>query len=171
MKNIYYHICLIVYIISVLTVSAQEDFIFSGIIVDIHTDEPLQNVKIYRIYDSDTIISHSNLKGEFQISLKTGTRLLLKKSGYAWHIVNVTRDMKQIKLTPSKKLSHNFNNFNIAGEKQDENMVDIFFDGKLIPRAQWDDAISMDKDLIKNVKVMHSRINKDGRSKIYFESK
>ena len=142
---------------------AQQDFIYRGKIVDANTNLPLQDVSIYRISASDTLKTQCNSNGEFQLSLKVGSKLLLKKSGYAWQIVRITNnDLQQIKLAPSKpdmEIS-----FSDAGGSVE---TDVYFGGLLVPKEEWVDAFSG----IDNSYTLDIRRSKDRTRILYYWDK
>ncbi|MGV8096473.1 MAG: hypothetical protein AB2L24_31845 [Mangrovibacterium sp.] len=144
---------------------AQQDFVYRGKIADASTKLPLQDVKIYKICNGDTIMTRCNVNGEFQILLNTDSKLFFKKKGYAWHIVKISnKDNLQIYLTPSKKRSKT----DIGIENYDKK--DVYFDGQLVPQEEWDDAGSIDPDLA-HLEILSGKYSKDGRNKIYFKTK
>lgn len=142
---------------------AQQNFLCKGKIVDFNTKLPLQDVRIYCTYNNrDTIETLCNMKGEFQISLQTGSKLLFKKRGYAWHVVKIAnKEIQQISLKPSRPIPK----IQFQGEEDLDN-TDIYVDGQLVPREEWDDAFSMDREE-KTLGTASSRVTKDKRNKIY----
>ena len=150
---------------------AQQDFIFRGIITDANSNLPLPDVRIYRINAGDTLKSQCNSNGEFQLSLNVGSRLLLKKSGYAWQIVRITNnDLQQIKLIPSKQENSEIILYDLD-DKRKEGEVDFYFNGQLVQKTEWADALSIDPNEIRGVGVRDAKLSKDGRHKFYIETK
>lgn len=119
-----------------------QDITYMGKIVDARTDLPLVGV---RIYSADMLETQSNSDGEFQVSAKANTSLVFKKRGYAWCILKVTNDApQQIKFRRSdpalSQTSHSY-----KGEKVDEDIIEYYCDGQLIPKTEVADALSMIK--------------------------
>jgi len=154
---------------SLLTGHTQQQIVCKGKIIDSSNNLPLQNVKIYKVFNSDTVLYQSNNAGEFQISLQMGSRLLLKKSGYAWQIVRInTDDIKQIKMVSSKNSSKPIISYD--GIIDDD--IDLYIDGQLVPESEVIDAISLDsKDLdLSFLRVISKQMSKNGRSKMYLKT-
>ena len=91
-------------------------------------------------------------------------------TSYAWYILRVTNnDMQQIKLVPSnpKNSIGLFSDAERQNKKEGE--IDFYFDGQLVPKTEWADALSIDPTEIKNIDIhdAKSKSNKDGRHKIY----
>ena len=130
-----------------------QDITCRGIIIDANTNLPLQDVRIY----SDNTLTLSRENGEFQMPpLKAGSKLILKKSGYAWYVLRVTNnDMQQVKLVPSDPQNLDLS---IGGRPSDESNLEVYFDGRLVPKAEWADALSADRnevyvdDVVLNLK-------------------
>lgn len=158
MKTFY---LLLLFLIHVSIIYAQQDFLFNGKIADANTKLPLQDVRIYKIRNADTIKIQSNLNGEFQILLNTDSQLFFKKNGYAWHIVKITNGETQlIYLKPASAT--------IAIGIARVNDTDIYFNGHRVPREEWEDALSIDKGLIRSISIRSGRLNEDGRDKFYY---
>ena len=142
----------------------QQNFVLNGKIADADTKQPLQDVRIYKIFNGDTITTQCNLKGEFQISLNTDSKLLFKKRGYAWHIIKITnREPLQIYLKPTTLT------MNMEKEKVDN--TDFYINGHLVPREEMEDALGIISGglVIDGGNVQNIITRKiDGRDKIYF---
>jgi len=141
---------------------AQQDFLFNGKIADADTKLPLQDVRIYKIHNTDTIKIQSNANGEFQILLNTDSKLFFKKNGYVWHIVKIAnREPQQIYLRPTPASAA----IDIEGSGGIErvNNTDFYFSGHLIPREEWLDALYIDRSLLLNVRTEIE----NGRYKFY----
>lgn len=136
--------------------------IFRGIIIDSITNKPLQNVKIYRISEQDTSQLTSDISGAFQVVLSKEIKLHFRKDGYGWHSIIITDNTKEetICLLPSKPAQENI------GQKNIDN-AEIIFDGKELPRNQWDDACSIRPSEIASLTIYR----KDGKIRFVFESK
>jgi hypothetical protein len=135
-KKLYTLILLL--IINLSTGYAQQDFTCRGRIIDANTNLPLQDV---RIYLNNEFKTQSNSNGEFQLSLKTGSGLLFKKSGYGWRFLKITNnDTQQIRLVPSDPEKSEMVFLDRAGNKREYDGVDFYFNGQLVPEAEWSDA-------------------------------
>ena len=136
-----------------LSAGYAQNIMCRGTIVDADTNLPLREVSIYKERDINTVLLKSNNAGEFQISIQTGSRLLLKKSGYVWQIVRADNNNPQhIELVPS-----NPENSEIilrdADEKRREGETNLYFNGQLVPETERTDALGIDKKEIKNIDV------------------
>ena len=157
----------LLFLIHVSILHAQQDFLFNGKIADADTKLPLQDVRIYKIHNADTIMIRSNANGEFQILLNTDSHLFFKKNGYGWHIVKITnREPQQIYLSPASASADRIIEVDEMGnEKADRSDdTDIYFNGHRVPREEWKDALSIDHSLIRGF----SSRKEDGRNKFYF---
>ena len=163
MKNKLLSIFVLLLVILVSTGYAQQEIVCKGKIVDSGTYSPLKDVRIFRVFNGDTVLFQSNAAGEFQIPLQTGSRLLLKKSGYAWQIVRVNNnDIQQIKMVLSKQWPKPTAITN--GIVDDD--IDLYIDGQLVPEYEVNDAMGLTKE-ISLIKTIPKQISKDGRGKIY----
>jgi len=151
---------------------AQQDFLCRGKISDAITKSPLKEVMVYKIYRGDTIKTQSNANGIFQISLNTDSRLFFKMKGYGWKFVEIAnKDMLQIYLNPSEKGTK----FDFLGHDSVPNNdeTDLFLNGQLVPKEEWDDAMGVlkgDTNLFKDIVLISSKMNKDGKNKVYVET-
>ena len=162
MKYIRLDYFLLLFMVNVLTSYSQDSFVFNGQIMDINAGLPLQDVKIYCINNSDTTETSSNKKGEFQISIQAGSKLFLKKPGFAWHFVKIyNNDERKIYLTPSK----NYSEKDIG--KQNFDTTDFYFNDHLVPQDEWDDASSIDQSMVRSINAYSSKTTNDKRNKIY----
>ena len=137
-------------------------------IADIETKLPLQDVRIYKIHNTDTIMIRSNANGEFQILLNTDSHLFFKKNGYGWHIVKITnREPQQIYLSPARANADRIIEVDEMGNEKtvssDDN-TDVYFNGHRVYQEEWKDALSFDIVLLRNIMTK----KEDGRSKFYF---
>ena len=138
MKNKKLYAFLLLLAINLSTIYAQEEIICRGKIVDANTNLPLQDV---RIYEGETLITQSNSNGEFQLSLESSSKFLLKKSGYGWYVLRVKNDdIQQIEMVPSKPPGQPNNN-------------DFYFDGQLVPASEVNDASNINPDEIRDFNV------------------
>ncbi|GHT08879.1 hypothetical protein FACS189426_05600 [Bacteroidia bacterium] len=135
-----------------------------AVIWDSITHKPLKDVRIAVIYQNDTTQIQSNSSGEFQYTAKPGTKLLLKKRGYAWRIVKVHEGaVKKIVLLPNK-----YNSEKEIG-KENIDKTEIIFDGQLVVREEWDDVGNMDKDET-NMEIRNAKLPWE-KNKIIITSK
>ena len=147
-----------------LTAGYAQDITCKGIITDAKTNLPLQDVRI-----CSGATEWLCLNGEFQLSpLKADYKLILKKSGYAWHVLRLkNNDLQQGKLVPSNPENSEIKFVN-SDNKRIEDEVDFYFDGQLVPKTEWADALSMDPKEIGNLEIT---LNRDGKPKLYIYTK
>lgn len=114
--------------------TAQDSFVCKGVVLDSKTQKTLPYTHIYP--NGDTISEMSNEKGEFQLQVKSGTKLQFHKSGYLWQSFRMKdrKEILKIELTPSVPLT-----WMKILDKQKEDSVQIVFDGKFIPKEEWND--------------------------------
>ena len=163
MKNKKIYVFLLLLVISLSAGYAQQT-VFKGIILDAETDLPLQDVGIY---EDGVLKTVSGETGEFGILFKANTKLVLKKSGYAWRILEVKNDdlqqVKEIKL----RLSNPRNaRFFINGR---EMPFELYFDGVLVPKEQVIDAMSVNMNGL--IGPPNIRMISDGVSIIRYSTK
>ena len=157
-------------LINVSTGYTQQNVVCKGQITDSTTNSPLNDVSIYRVFNGDTVLYKSNAEGSFQISLQTGSRLLLKKSGYAWKIARVNNsDILQIKMVKSKPT--NKPSIYIINNDTIDNEVDVYFDGQIVPLSEINDAYSISPDEIGGFTIITKEKSNDGKGKIYIISR
>ena len=163
-NNLYFFIILLITHISVGY--AQQNIVCKGKITDVNTNLPLQEVKIFKVFNGDTVMYQSNATGDFQISLQSGSKLLLRKPGYAWKTVRVSNDeILQIKLTPSKP-----QNPTIHNTKEDKIYeADVYINGQLVPKSEVNDALSLDPKEITNLSTRTNKVT--GRGEMHIETK
>ena len=131
-----------------LTAGYAQDIVCRGIIIDAETNLPLQDVRFCPSNNLNNIIALSSENGEFQLPpLKAGSKLILKKSSYAWYVLRVkNNDLQQVKLVPSNP---EYSPYRINGKTVTENDLEIYFDEQLVPKAEWGDAMSVDSNEIE----------------------
>ena len=106
----------------------------------------MQNVRIYRIYNKDTIKILST-DGKFEVIAGKGAKLNFRKSGYAWHTVKIhDRNMLDVYMVPSKSHEKDIG-------KENYNKTEIIFDGEVIPQEEWDDVCSVNQDEIEFLEI------------------
>ena len=165
MKNKTLKILILLLITNLSTGYAQKNIVCKGTITDAGTNKPLNDVLIYSAFNGDTVLYKSNAAGTFQMSLQTGSKLLLKKAGYTWQFFRAyNNDIQHIKMTrskPQEKLT-----IIKADGKAVENLT-VTFDGQPVTESEWDDAMSIDfKEVNFGIKT-----NKDGSTQFYIETR
>ena len=169
MKNRLLYFFVLLLITGVSTGIAQQQLVCRGKIVDSDSNSPMKDVMIYKVFNGDTVMFQSNAAGEFQIPLQTGSRLLLKKSGYAWQIVRVNNnDFQQIKMVRSKPLPRPTLTNPETGEIDDD--IDLYIDGQLVPKSDVNDAMSGLANELSGLRVIPKQGSRDGRGKIYMRT-
>ena len=146
-----------------LTAGYAQDIICRGIIIDAETNLPLQDVRIC-LGDTLTAIIKN---GEFQLPpLKADSKLIVKKSGYAWYVLRVkNNDLQQVKLVPSNP---EYSPYSINGKTVTENDLEIYFDEQLVPKAEWGDAMSVDSNELEKPNFV---VNLKGLSTFRYQTK
>ena len=169
MKNKLLSIFVLLLAIIVSTGYAQQEIVCKGKIVDSGTHSPLKDVRIFRVFNGDTVLFHSNAAGEFQIPLQTGSRLLLKKSGYAWQIVRINNnDFQQIQMVTSKPSPKPSITNPVTGVIDYD--IDVYIDGQLVPEHEVNDAMMDLAKEIAGIRTVQKQASQDGRGKIYIRT-
>ncbi len=112
----------------------QDTFLCKGIIKEGDTKEPLQNVRIF--VDGDTIGVKNDIVGKYQITVKKGSKVRFKKTGYVWQsIIIAGKEVRDVELFPSLPKGKG-NRTNEFGE--------IIVDGKSLLEDEWNDINPVD---------------------------
>ena len=150
-----------------LTAGYAQDITCKGIITDANTNLPLQDVRIYPSNALNTLIAQSGENGEFQLPpLKAGSKLIVKKSGYAWYVLRVnSNDLQQVKLVPIKPSG---SNHTINGEIAE---LKLYFDGQLVPEEDMDEAMSVDSSEAGMVNFRANRVISGNFITLYYQTK
>jgi hypothetical protein len=129
MKNkLKFLFCLILFC-SISPCFCQNAFLCKGTVTDSKTREIIQDVRIY--VDKDTVGTKTNVAGEFQIIVKSGSNVHFRKPGYIWqNIAVVGANNWKILLSPS--LPKNMGNRNSG-------INELFVNGKPLPENEWND--------------------------------
>ena len=170
MKKIPLFIVFSLFIVSTAVGYAQQDIVCKGIITDSTTNLPLEDVRIYKIFNSDTIMYQTNASGEFKIPLQAGSKLFLKKKGYAWQNVRISNnEIQQIQMKPSKQSSPSpiIITREDTGKTYGNDSIDVYFNGHLVPASELNDALSIDVNEI----ITFSLRTTDERGVMYFQIK
>ena len=137
MKNKKIYVFLLLLLMNLSAGYAQHT-VFKGIILDAATNLPLQDVEIYEDGVRKTV---SRETGEFGILFKADTKLVLKKSGYGWRVLEVKNDdLQQVKEVKLRLSDPNFARFFINGIEVE---YELYFDGQLVPKEQMVDAFNV----------------------------
>lgn len=113
-------------IASVSPCLAQGKFTYKAVIQDSLTQEKLSDVRIYA--GTDTVGSKNRPDGSFQLSVKKGSTVRFRKTGYRWLNLVVSEDnAKIIEMIPSKK-----------SELHDQ-FDEVEINGKLVSKEEWND--------------------------------
>ena len=168
MKKIPLFIVLLLLIVNTSVGYAQKDIVCKGTITDSITRLPLEDVRIYKIFNSDTVMFQTNPAGEFQISLQAGSKLFLKKTGYAWRIVSVSDNkIQQIKMKPSTPSSGPLITRTDTGKSFNNEDVDLYFNGQLVPFSEMNDALDIHGEEIISVSLKTG----EKRGEMYIETR
>ena len=167
-KKLYTLILLL--IINLSTIYAQQNFTCRGRIIDANTNLPLQDVKIY-LAKTNEFKTQSNSNGEFQLSLEAGSGLLFKKSGYGWFFLRITNnDAQQIKLVPSDPEKSDPIFFDMDGNKREYDGVDFYINGQLVPEVEKIDAYGIFKNFNPNEMPFGIDTRTPGRIKYFINT-
>lgn len=147
--------------ISNISINAvQDSFVCKGVVLDKETKKILPHTHMY--VNKDTISLMNDESGEFRITIKPGTKLQFHKSGYLWQTFSIDKkeDISKIELTPSRPLT-----WMKINDEQKKDSTLVVFDGKFIPRKEWDDLNQSEVYHISNQKLQN------GFSKLIMTSK
>ena len=168
MKNKILNTLVLLLLINLSTIYAQQNLTCSGRIIDANTNLPLQGVRIY-LAKANEFKTQSNSNGEFQLSLEAGSGLLFKKSGYGWFFLRITNnDTQQIKLVPSEGEGITFHDMD--GNKREYDGVDLYFNGQLVPEAERIDANGILKNFNSNEMSFGIYTGTPGRMKYFIDT-
>lgn len=149
MKKISVNLIFLLFCISGSMNAQDQRAVFMGIIMDSVSNVPLQNV---RIYCRDTVPVYSDIKGQFQIWMKSSDNLHFRKCGFAYHTEKITGKRQVIYLSKSNpEVCKNMS------KKYPKGKPDVIFDGLIIPDEEWSDALSMDPSEIRSIEFIEDQ--------------
>jgi hypothetical protein len=116
---------------------SQDTFVYKGVIEESHTHKGLPGVRIY--VDNDTVAVKSDDAGAFRITVRKGSHVRYRKTGYTWQNREITgNDDGKVAMSPGSP--------NETHSQFDE----VEVDGKLLPKEEWNDINS---EYIRDVAV------------------
>jgi hypothetical protein len=123
-----------------LSCSAQDTFVYKGTVEDSVTRKALSNVRIY--VDKDTVAVKSSAAGVFRVTVKKGSKVRFRKTGYRWLNMEIAgRDAGKVVMFPSAP----------NGMSKDFDAIEV--DGKLLPKEEWND---INDTYISDLSVLNS---------------
>ncbi|MDR0606211.1 MAG: hypothetical protein LBG80_18180 [Bacteroidales bacterium] len=144
------NILLLFFIVTLNTLYAQQtEFKYKGVIKDSITMVALDSVRIYKIYNNDTIKILSDATGQFETVISTGTKFHFRKRGYGWQTIKVSdKNMQYIYLIPNK---------DSWVRNEAYYRTKMIYNGEIVPREEWDDLANINRDEIASLEVFSSK--------------